>query len=570
MNPEQLLAHFDRVSEAPDAIPHLRRFILDLAVRGKLVEQDPNDEPASELLKRIQTEKARLISAGNIGRGRFVRSNGSDVSPYSIPNNWCWSQLAEVGILNPRNIEADELQTSFVPMSLISTEYGVPNKHEVRSWGEIKSGYTHFAEGDIALAKITPCFENGKSTIFRNLIGRLGAGTTELHIVRPIIVCADYVLIYLKCPNFIESGIPKMTGTAGQKRVPLEYFACTYFPLPPLTEQHRIVAKVDELMVLCDQLEAAREERERRRNRLAAASLSRIQKPAEAEDTFRDHVWFHLANLSKFTNRPDQIPVLRKTIRDLAVRGKLVLQDPNEEPASELLKRIVAEKARLMKAGEIRKPKPLPPIDPDSLPICIPESWEWVSIRTITSDREQKVPDKEFSYIDVSAIDNLRGRIVDASVLSPDVAPSRARKVVRKGDLIYSCVRPYLLNIAIIEKEYEPEPIVSTAFAVLNGFGIVSMRYLWIVLRSPFFIESVEGKMRGQAYPAINDSDFAPLPIPFPPLTEQHRIVAKVDELMALCDRLEVQLTSVQTESHRLLEALLHQALEPTLKEISA
>jgi type I restriction enzyme S subunit len=149
-----------------------------------------------------------------------------------------------------------------VPMPLIAAEYGVGNNHEIRPWGEIKKGYTHFAEGDVGLAKITPCFENGKSTVFRKLTGGIGSGTTELHVVRPLFVNPDYVLIFFKCPHFIETGIPKMTGTAGQKRVPFEYFAYSPFPLPPLAEQHRIVAKVDELMALCDRLERARTERE--------------------------------------------------------------------------------------------------------------------------------------------------------------------------------------------------------------------------------------------------------------------------------------------------------------------
>lgn len=176
-------------------------------------------------------------------------------------------------------------------------------------------------------------------------------------------------------------------------------------------------------------------------------------------------------------------------------------------------------------------------------------------------DRGQKIPDKEFLYIDVSAIDKERGKIAEPLVLPPDAAPSRARKIVQKGDVIYSCVRPYLLNIAVVDKEYRPEPIVSTAFAVLNGFGMVVPRYLWVVLRSPFFVICVEEKMRGQAYPAINDRDFAPLPFPLPPLAEQHRIVAKVDELMALCDELESQLTKSAAIRSQLLEATLHSAL---------
>ena len=235
-------------------------------------------------------------------------------------------------------------------MSMIAADYGVTCNHAVRQWGEIKKGYTHFAEGDVGLAKITPCFQNGKSTVFRNLTGGLGSGTTELHIVRPLFVDPNFVVLFLKSPHFIETGISKMTGTAGQKRVPTEYFAHSPFPLPPLAEQHRIVAKVDELMALCDRLEATQEERETTRTRLATASLARLNAPDLDQATFRQHATFALDNLAPLTTRPEQVKALRQTILDLAVRGKLVPQDPNDESAAELLKRIKKEKARLVKA----------------------------------------------------------------------------------------------------------------------------------------------------------------------------------------------------------------------------
>jgi type I restriction enzyme S subunit len=211
MNAKRLLKHYERIADAPDAIARLRRFILDLAVRGKLVPQDPKDEPASELLKRIAKEKARLVKAGEIRSLKPIPALSE--TPFQIPMNWRWSQIAETGMLSPRNEASDTTDASFVPMPLIAAEYGVSNDHEIRPWGEIKKGYSHFAEGDVGLAKITPCFENGKSTVFRNLAGGIGSGTTELHIVRPLFVDQNYILIFFKSPHFIETGIPKMTGT---------------------------------------------------------------------------------------------------------------------------------------------------------------------------------------------------------------------------------------------------------------------------------------------------------------------------------------------------------------------
>ncbi|WNV06567.1 restriction endonuclease subunit S [Candidatus Methylospira mobilis] len=264
-----------------------------------------------------------------------------------------------------------------------------------------------------------------------------------------------------------------------------------------------------------------------------------------------------LQHFDRISEAPDAIPRLRRFILDLAVRGKLVEQDPNDEPAEELLKRIQAEKARLIKLGDIKKEKSLTPILSDESPFEIPSSWKWVRIRHITSDRGQTIPKNDFTYIDVTAINKEAGCVADAKVIAATDAPSRARKLVHTGDVIYSCVRPYLLNIAIIENEIKPTPIVSTAFTVLNGFQLISSKYLWIILRSPFMVECVEAKMRGQAYPAINDTDFALLPCPLPPQAEQHRIATKVDELMTLCDQLEAAKNKRETRRDRLVKASL-------------
>jgi type I restriction enzyme S subunit len=264
------------------------------------------------------------------------------------------------------------------------------------------------------------------------------------------------------------------------------------------------------------------------------------------------------SNFGHLADAPNGVQKLRELILQLAVQGKLVPQDPTDEPASVLLERIKSEKRKLVAAKEIRDKK-ISSVD-EAL-YELPESWSWVPIADICRDWGQKVPDKLFSYIDVSAIDNDRGVVAGPVLTEAADAPSRARKLVQPGTVIYSTVRPYLLNIAVIDKVFDPEPIASTAFAIVHPLGGISSQYIFWFLRSPVFITYVESKMLGVAYPAINDSQFFSGLFPLPPLKEQKRIVAKVDQLMNLCDELEERQKKQQQGRVRLnnaaLEALL-------------
>ena len=257
-NWQRIAAHFDALFTTEASIDALKQTLLQLAVMGKLVPQDANDEPASELLKRIQAGKAKLIAEGKIKKGKSLLLIAEEEKPFELPNGWEWTTLALSSLVNPRNRVENNVSASFVTMTMIGTSFNSSHEQEARLWIDIKQGFTHFAEGDIGVAKITPCFENSKACVFSELLSGIGAGTTELHIVRPINATLEprYVLAYLKSPQFLLVGETKMTGTAGQKRLPKEFVESNPFPLPPLSEQYRIVAKVDELMALCDQLKS--------------------------------------------------------------------------------------------------------------------------------------------------------------------------------------------------------------------------------------------------------------------------------------------------------------------------
>ena len=559
MNADRLLALYDRVADAPDAVSRLRQFVLDLAVRGKLVEQDPADEPASELLRRIAVQKARLLKEGEIRKPRVVAPLDEDEVAFSLPTGWAWTQIAQLGVISPRNEAPDDHQASFVPMSLIAAEYGVGHQHETRLWGDIRKGYTHFAEGDVGLAKITPCFENGKSTVFRNLTGGIGSGTTELHVIRPLFVTADYIALFLKSSHFIDPGISRMTGTAGQKRVPTEYFTSSAFPLPPLAEEHRIVAKVDELMALCDRLEETRTAREDTRDRLTLASLTRLSAPDTDAPTFRSHARFAVDALPALTARADQIKHLRQAIRNLAVRGKLVEQDPADQPASGLLKRIALEKPAYRTVT-----KPTANLIESITGYDIPSGWVVTTLQSVCAsitDGDHLPPPKTKNGIPFLVIGDVRSqsiKFLGSRFVSPEYyeALDPIRRP-RSGDLLYTLVGSY--GIPIVVRDDQPF-CVQRHIGILRPSKLIDVEFLACAMESSLIFEQATACATGIAQKTVPLSGLRRFVILLPPLGEQHRIVARVDGLMPLCDRMEADLATADDIRNRLLESLLHDA----------
>ena len=556
MNADQLLAHYERITDAPDAIPRLRRFILDLAVRGKLADQNLNDEPASELLTRIAAEKALLVKAGELRKSKAPPELPHDEWPFPIPPKWRWSRISEIGAISPRNNVPDNLTASFVSMPMISAQYGVGHEHQPRAWASIKKGYTHFAEGDVGLAKITPCFENGKSTVFRKLTGGVGSGTTELHIVRPLFVNPDYIIIFLKCPHFIQTGIDRMTGTAGQKRVPTEYFTNAPLPLPPLAEQRRIVTKVHELMALCDQLESARTEREVTRNRLAATSLARLNAPHPDPASFQNHTAFTLENLTHLTTRSDQIDAVRQTVLNLAVFGKLTHQDSEEDrrnqrqlrPASEAGRfdsREFEDRARLFNAPVNWTIEPLSRVASHVVD-CPHTTPKWTNEGVLCIKTSQV----KTGYLDLStpyfvSEDTYRVRVKRLEPKQCDVL------YIREGGILgVACLVPPNTKLCLGQR-----------LMLIRATNALVPRFLELCLNSSWIRDFAAEETTGGAAPRVNMSTIRGYPIPIPPLAEQHRIIAKVDELLVLCNQLEKNLASDADIRRRLLDAVLQEAL---------
>ena len=265
-----------------------------------------------------------------------------------------------------------------------------------------------------------------------------------------------------------------------------------------------------------------------------------------------------ISNLDLLATAPGGVARLREWILTLAVQGKLVPQDPSDEPASELLKKIRAEKDLLIAEGNIKRDKPLAVIAEEEKPFELPTGWEWARLPEITYNLGQGAPTEAFTYIDVAAIDNEKGLVTDAvEVVEVADAPSRARKNIAMGTVLYSTVRPYLKNIAIVEKDYLPRAIASTAFAIMHPHVGLSSKYLLHYLRCGVFTDFVSSKAVGVAYPAINDANFFEGVIAVPPTKEQSRIVTRVEELMRLCDALEAKGQLEATQHAQLVSTLL-------------
>jgi len=568
MKLDTFFENFGLLADAPNGVQKLREMILQLAVQGKLVPQDPNDQPASVLLEKIRAEKKQLVKENKIKKGKPLPSIDSDDIPYSVPKGWTWASLAEIGQINPRNELDDETEVSFVPMKLVPTVLGDSVESEIRQWGDIKKGFTHFSEGDVALAKITPCFQNRKSAVMRGLKNGFGAGTTELHIFRPIndLIISEHVLLYLKTPKLIREGVSKMTGSAGQKRVPKTYFSETPFPLPPTNEQKRIVVKVDELMTLCDKLETRKKQVSINCIQLNDASIHKLLTASES-NKFRKH-WQRICdNFDLLYSKPENVNKLRQAILQLAVQGKLVQQDPKDEPASVLLEKIKAEKEQLIKEKKIKQPKLLPPIKSDETPYAIPDGWEWLRLgllcETITKGSSPKWQGVNYVdsrggilFITSENVGNYYLKLDKTKYVEEQFNKIEPRSILKKNDILMNIVGASIGRTAIFDLE-EVTNINQAVCLIrlLNPNRFFELKYFLYFFNSSVCIGYMFDKQVDNARANLSMTNISQFAIPIPPKNEQKRIVAKIDKLMAFCDELEASLSKSQTDCDRLMEA---------------
>jgi len=503
----------------------LRKSILQTAVQGKLVPQNPHDESAAELLKRIRKEKAWLVKEGKIKKEKPLPPISEDEIPFDLPEGWAWCRLTDIVSLYDGSIRRGPFGSAirkdmFVPYT--GAEYKVYEQgNAIRKTVDYGSYYItahHYEKlksfaltsGDIiiscagTLGETYVIPDNAPKGIINQALLKLN--------INSMIMDKDYFLSIFKAVtqqqimlSSLGSAMKNLTSIAWLKE-------SVVFPLPPLAEQQRIVAKVDELMALCDELEAAEKEL----------------------DTLE-------ANLADY---------LPKAILQAAVQGKLVPQNASDEPAAELLKRIRKEKARLVKEGTIKKEKPLPPISEDEVPLDLPEGLAWCRLAEICSyiqrgkspvySEVKKYPVIAQKCNQWSGFDIGKARFIDPATF----ARYEEVRFLQENDLLWNSTGLGTLGrMARYEAKQNPYGIAvaDSHVTVIRPFGeYVLSHYLFFYFSNPTVQEVIEEQSDGTTkQKELATSTIKNYLVPLPPLAEQQRIVAKVDELLALCGYLK-------------------------------
>jgi len=577
MDGDTFLKSFDLLVDAPNGVQKLRELILQLAVRGKLVPQDPNDEPASVLLESIKAEKERLVAEGKIKKGKPLPVIGSDEVPYELPPTWTWSKLGALGFefQNGLSKRRSSGGTPTIVLRLADVVDGLISLNDPREIGLSEAERRKYSvnSSDILVTRV-----NGSI----DLVGSFALVRQK----RDMAYCDHFIRMRgqtgLFPPGFLvlfghsrlcRAAIESMfITTAGQKTVNQRHLASLLVPLPPLAEQKRIVAKVDELMARCDELEKRQEQRRRTQISFNAACLNALTSPEDEDQT---GAWVRVRdNFDLLYDTPETVAALRQSILQLAVMGKLVPQDPNDEPASVLLEKIKAEKERLVAEGTIRKTKPSPPIDPGEMPYELPAAWEWVRLRDLCSlitkgssprwQGVQYVDEGEgVLFITSENVGTMTLLMHKRKYVEPRFNQIEPRSILKQNDILMNIVGASIGRTALFRIEEQAN--INQAVCLIRCIGsgtLLALPYILVFLNSGTCIDYMFRKQVDMARANLSMGNISAFPIPVPPLAEQQRIVAKVDELMKRCDVLEANLTQAQSDGEKLMAAAVEHLTE--------
>lgn len=554
-------------------IKKLRELILELAVRGKLVPQDPNDEPASDLLKKIAAEKERLIKEGKIKKEKTLSEITDEEKPFELPSGWVWARQDEISQLitkgsSPKwqgvSYTENENDVLFVTSENVGSYQLLldSKKYVEKKFNEIEPR-SILLKGDFLMNIVG-------GSIGRTAIFNIDANANINQAVCLIRIIENYLdsiflLHFYNSEVCISYMFDKQVDNA-RANLSMGNIGKFVIPVPPINEQHRIVAKVDELMAFCDQLEQTQSDNIAAHTQLVEALLATLTNSSDHNELQNN--WQRIAaHFDTLFTTEHSIDQLKQTILQLAVMGKLVPQDPNDEPASELLKKIAAEKEKLIKEGKIKKEKPLPEITEEEKPFELPRGWEWTRLANISDVGTGATPSRADSSYYAPAEVNW----VTSGETSEEYIRETKEKVSWKavketnvsiypvGTLIIAMYGQGKTRGQITELLIEAGTNQACAAVRLIENSAHHRKYIKL-----FFIKAYDElreQSAGGAQPNLNVGKVSTTVIPLPPLKEQHRIVTKVDELMSLCDTLKTNLQNAQTTQLALADALVEQAV---------
>ncbi|EMF4112379.1 restriction endonuclease subunit S [Salmonella enterica] len=534
-------------------IKKLRELILELAVRGKLVPQDPNDEPASVLLKRIAAEKAELVKQGKIKKQKPLPEISEEEKPFELPMGWEWTRLGSIsnyGFCDKAEPEDVTPETWILELEDIEKVTSKLINKVTFAERPFKSSKNRFSQGDVLYGKLRPYLDK---VIVAN---EPGVCTTE---IIPITsygnIYPEFLRLLLKAPNFI---IYANSSTHGMNlpRLGTEKAQQAVIELAPIQEQLRIVSRVDKLMSLCDQLEQHSLTSLDAHQQLVETLLTTLTDSQNADELAEN--WARISeHFDTLFTTEASIAALKQTILQLAVMGKLVPQDPNDEPASELLKRIAQEKAQLVKDGKMKKQKPLPPISDEEKPFELPIGWEWCRLGeciNLISGQHLK-PDEYEEECHGEMLPYITGP-AEFGLISPTYSKytNEKRAIAAKGDILITCKGAGLgkLNVA------DTNIAISRQLMAINVIRMNS-EYLKIILDSMYGYFQSKGV--GIAIPGISREDVMEPLIMLPPFEEQKRIMENLYKLNFLIEDIKFRIKSSQQTQLHLADALTDAAI---------
>ncbi len=552
-------------------IKKLRELILELAVRGKLLPQDPNDEPASELLKRIAVEKAELVKQGKIKKQKPLPEISEDEKPFELPEGWEWQRLIELGSWAigsgfPTSIQGitseDILMCKVSDMNLQGNEkYIKATNNTISEESAIQRKINVSEPGTVIFPKIGGAIATNKRRI---LVKKTAIDNNCLGIRSFERINLEWFFLIL---NAID--MAKYQSGTSVPAINQSVIGNIVIALPSECMQARIVAKVEELMSLCDQLEQQSLTSLDAHQQLVETLLATLTDSQNAKELAGN--WARISqHFDTLFTTEASIDALKQTILQLAVMGKLVPQDPNDEPASELLKRIEQEKAQLVKEGQIKKQKPLPPIYDDEKPFELPQGWEWIRFGEILSELKygtsQKCDYSTNGYPVLRIPNVVGGEISLEDMKFGKLSKHEAKELsLKKDDLIFirsngslsivgQCT---LLRQSLVDHAYAGYLIRARMFS-----DSVCAEYISLMMKTVFIRDQIEKPIRTTTgVKNINSSELSNLKLALPPLLMQKVIVEKTDVLLSFCESLQSRLQSAQQTQLHLADALTDAAL---------